>query len=361
MRLKVMLSSVRRGLADVRDSVAPVLTILNYECLRFEQVSQQPVPPRAVCVQMVEESDMYLLLLGEFYGDPMPATGIAPTDEEWTAARNLGKPVVVFRQEGINPEPRQIAFIDRVASYEDGVWRGTFENIPDLIGKLPAALEMAATALQPLTLRPLDESIDVPWREADRGFYTGAGTVLETHIIPVGRVTPLPASSFSDLRRQLARAGQDHGLFDDGEALQFPTTERAVAAHAARDGRRLEAGVRIERSRNLSVWESLPQQIGGSLLDENQLRVRVARDLRLGAALNLVGAEDVAIGIGLDRPDSLVTPSGPGSVTFPFSGRSEAIHLDPTEAVPTRALAAGADDLAKELVARLLLRLRERS
>jgi len=41
----------------------------------------------------------------------------------------------------------------------------------------------------------------------------------------------------------------------------------------ARDGRRLEAGVRIERSRNLSVWESLPQQIGGSLLDENQLRI----------------------------------------------------------------------------------------
>lgn len=360
MRLKVMLSSVRRGLADVRDSVAPVVTILNYECVRFEQVSLQPVPPRAVCVQMVEESEIYLLLLGEFYGDPMPGTGIAPTEEEWTAARNLGKPVIVFSQEDITPEPRQVAFIDRVESYEDGVWRGTFTNIPDLIGKLPAALEAAAAALQPLTLQPLDRSIDVPWREPDRGLYSGAGTVLETHIIPVGRVTPLPASSFNDLRRQLARAAQDHGLFEDGEALQFPTTERAMAAHAKPDGRRLEAGLRIERSRSVSVWESLPQQIGGSVLDEKQLRVRIARDLRLGAALDLLAADQVAIGIGLDRPDSLVTPSGPNSVTFPFMGRSEAIHLDPMEAVPTRALGSGADELAVELVARLILRLNER-
>lgn len=360
MRLKVMLSSVRRGLADVRDSVAPVLTILNYECLRFEQVTQQPVPPRAACVQMVEASEIYLLLLGQFYGDPMPGTGIAPTEEEWTTARNLGKPVIVFRQEDVTPEPRQAAFIDRVESYESGVWRGTFGNIPDLIAKLPAALEAAAGALQPLTLRPLDESLDVPWRETDRATYTGAGTVLETHIIPVGRVTPIPVSTFGDLRRQLARASQDHGLFEDGEPLQFPTTERAVAAHAKRDGRRLEAGVRIERSRSLLVWESLPQQIGGSVLDEGQLRIRVARDLRLGAALDLVAAEEVAIGIGLDRPDSLVTPSGPNSVTFPFMGRSEAIHLEPTDAIPSGALGPGAEDLATELVARLLLRLSER-
>lgn len=360
MRLKVMLSSVRRGLADVRDSVAPVLTILNYECVRFEQVSQQPVPSRAVCVQMVEGSEIYLLLLGEFYGEPMPGTGMAPTEEEWTAARNLGKPVVTFKKEEMNPEPRQAAFIDRVENYESGVWRDTFKDVPDLIAKLPAALEAAAAALQPLTPQPLNQSVDVPWRETDRGFYPSSGTVLETHVVPIGSVAPLPASSFSDLRRRLARAAQDHGLFADGEALEFPTTEAAVAAHAKRDGRRPEAGLRIERSRTVSVWESLPQQIGGSVLDENQLRVRVARDLRLGAALDLVAAEQVAIAIGLDRPDSLVTPSGPNSATFPFMGRSGAIHLDPTEAVPTRALGLGADDLATELVARLLLRLNER-
>ena len=65
MALKVMLSSVRRGLADVRDSVAPVLKILRYDVIRFETVvTTTPAPPRAICVEMVETADIYLLILG---------------------------------------------------------------------------------------------------------------------------------------------------------------------------------------------------------------------------------------------------------------------------------------------------------
>src|SRR6185369_14651183 len=107
MALKVMLSSVRRGLADVRDSIDPVVKIVKYGVIRFETVVKTPVPPRATCVAMVEESDIYLLILGEEYGDPMPGTGLAPTEEEWTVARNLGKPTVVFKRALMNPGPEQ--------------------------------------------------------------------------------------------------------------------------------------------------------------------------------------------------------------------------------------------------------------
>lgn len=361
MALKVMLSSVRRGLADVRDSAAPVIKILKYDCIRFEDVTGLPVPPRAVCVQMVEACDMYLLILGEQYGDPMPGTGSAPTEEEWTVARNLGKPTVVFKKSGITPEARQNEFIRKVEDYETGVWRHSFDDIPDLLRQLEGALTDASATLQPVTLRPLTTPIAVPWREtSDRGDYTGAGTVLETHVIPVGTVAPLAASSFADLRRQLARAGQDHGLFEDGQALDFPVTEASVAARAKPDGRRPEAGLRVQRGRSLSVWESLPQQVGGSILDEPQLRGRAARDLRLVAALQLVGAEDAAIAIGFDRVDMLGKATGPNGMTYPFMGRTGPVHLEPTDIVPTRALGVGADDLATELVARLVLRLEER-
>ena len=48
-----MLSSVRRGgLGPVRDAVAPVLKILRYEPLRFEDVTNQPVPPRTSAVEL---------------------------------------------------------------------------------------------------------------------------------------------------------------------------------------------------------------------------------------------------------------------------------------------------------------------
>jgi hypothetical protein len=48
-------------------------------------------------------------------------------------------------------------------------------------------------------------------------------------------------------------------------------------------------------------------------------------------------------------------------MTYPFVGRSGPVRLQPTEAVPIRALATGADEIAIELVARLLLRLRPTS
>ena len=80
-----VLSSVRRGLADVRDSVDPVIKILKYGVIRFETVTKTlSVPPRATCVAMVEDCDIYLLILGEEFDDPMPGTGLAPTEEEWT-------------------------------------------------------------------------------------------------------------------------------------------------------------------------------------------------------------------------------------------------------------------------------------
>ena len=124
MTLKVMISSVRRGgLGPVRDAIRPVLEILCYEPIRFEDLPGQPVPSRAVCVDMVKRSDLYLLLLGPEYGDEMAATGLAPTAEEWTIARNDGKPIVVFKQSGITPEPRHADFIRKVEAYRTGVSR----------------------------------------------------------------------------------------------------------------------------------------------------------------------------------------------------------------------------------------------
>ncbi len=358
---KVMLSSVRRGLADVRDAAAPVIKILKYEPLRFEDVTGQPVPSRAVCIQLVEDCDIYLLILGELYGDPMPGTGLAPTEEEWTFARNLGKPTVVFKKSGISPELRQAEFIRKVEDYETGTWRHSFKNIGDLLSQIERALATAAEALQPVVPRELAAPVIVPWREAERGIYTGAGTVLETHIIPLDGAAPLPATSFGELTRSLARAGQDHGLFEVGQALDFPTTETTIAARAKADGRQPEAAVRVARGRAISVWESLPSHIGGSLLDESQFRTRVARDLRLAAALELTGSEYAAIAVGLNDVTMLAIPNGPSAMSLPFAaGDAGPVHLEPTDSWPMQALAIGAPEIATELVARLMLRLRAR-
>jgi hypothetical protein len=360
MPLKVMLSSVRRGLADVRDAVDPVIKILKYGVIRFETVVKTPVPARVTCVAMVEESDIYLLILGEEYGDPMPGTGLAPTEEEWTVARSLGRPTVVFRKAGINPGPEQAAFIKKVENYETGVWRRMFNDTADLISQLEEALATAAEALQPAVSVALPSPVSVPWLESTPGVYTGAGTVLETHVMPVGDTVTLPAASFGGLRRAIARAGEDHGLFELGQAIDFDTSETAVIAQAKRDRQRPEAGVRVRRDRVVSVWEGLPTSLGiGAVLDEAQFVHRVARDLRLAAGLGVLDDDRAAIAVGFDDVSMLGIPAEYGNgMTLPFAiGGTKQVHLEPSDAWPLRALAVGADDIAREVVARLMLRL----
>ena len=341
MTLKVMLSSVRRGLADVRDSVAPVLKIVRYDVIRFETVvTTTPAPPRAICVEMVETADIYLLILGDEYGDPMPGTDLAPTEEEWTIARNQGKPIVVFKKADIHPGPRQAAFIKRVEDYETGTWRHSFTDAGDLISQLEAALSAA------------------------RGTYTGAGTVLETHVLPVGPTTPLPAASLGDLQRIIASAAQDHGAFELGQAIDFSINETGVIARARGEGRRPESGIHVGRNRIVSVWESLPSShILGVVLDEAQFAHRVARDLRIAAALGLLNAERVSIAVGFNDVSMLGIPTEfRNGITLPFAASGGGpVHLEPTDAWPLRALAIGADEIAREIVARLMLRLGRRT
>lgn len=357
-----MISSVRRGgLGPVRDAVRPLVDALGYVPIRFEDQTTQPVPSRAVCVDMVKGSDVYLLLLGAAYGDPMPDTGLAPTSEEWTVARSEGKPIVAFKQAAITPDARQADFIREVDAYQTGVFRGTFSDTGELLGKLKEALAAAAATIQPMRPRRLTEAVAVPWRLEDRGFGRVGGVILETHVVPIGAVEPLRASASRETSRRLARAGRDSDLFEEGDPLAFPISEHTVAAEADASGRRPEAGVSITSERAITVWEALPTEVLGAVYDEVQIVGRVTRDLRLAAGLELLSCDEVAVAIGLNKIDMLGQVTGPTSMTFPFIGSAVGpVRLEPAEAYSTASLARVAPELGTELAARLTLRLQRR-
>src|SRR5689334_19624050 len=101
--MSVFLSSVRRGLEDERDYLPGLLRAAGHEPSRFEDFTAQPVPSRDACLAGVEQADVYVLLLGEQYGQPMADTGTAPTEEELTVAKRRGIPILVFRKKGTEP------------------------------------------------------------------------------------------------------------------------------------------------------------------------------------------------------------------------------------------------------------------
>ena len=97
----------------------------------------------------------------------------------------------------------------------------------------------------------------------------------------------------------------------------------------------------------------------GAVLDEAQFAGRVARDLRIAAGLRVLESERVAVAVGFEDVSMLGTPAEFGTgMTLPFAmGADKQVHLEPSDAWPLRALAVGADDIAREVVAGLMLRL----
>jgi hypothetical protein len=237
--------------------------------------------------------------------------------------------------------------------------RHSFTDTPDLISQLENALETAAESLQPAAPTPLISPVAVPWLQSAAGIYTGAGTVLETHVLPTAGTSSLPAATFGDLKRVISSAGQDAGMFEVGQAIDFTVSETAILAQASRNGRRPAAGIRVGRNRSVSIWESLPTSLHvGALLDQAQFTRRVARDLRIAAGLRVLDSDRVVVAVGFEDVSMLGTPAEYGTgMTLPFAMGNKQVHPEPGDSWPLRALAVGADDIAREVVAQLMLRL----
>jgi Domain of unknown function (DUF4062) len=194
----VFLSSVRRGLEEERDYLPALLQAAGHRPLRFEDFTAQPSPSRDACLAGVEQTEVYLLLLGQHYGQPMADTGSAPTEEEFTVAKRRGIPILVFRKNGVEPDERQAAFIARVGDYQLGRFWKQFDGPLDLGPAVLTALADLAQQTAPLRWTLLDRLVSTRWR-TDRSWVTSSTTtfaaVLEAHLVPprTGPVLPVAA------------------------------------------------------------------------------------------------------------------------------------------------------------------------
>ena len=322
-----------------------------------------PVPSREACLRGVESADAYLLLLGEHYGDPLPDTGKSPTEEEWSVAKRRGIPILVFRKEGITPEPAQAEFIRRVEDYVEGRFRVSFGSVGELLAAAGKAIRALDARPRSLEWKPLTSTVVVPWHRFPRGAWGGSsGTVLEVHAVATnGQI--IPAAVLANLGKRLARAGRDAGSFAEEQALSVTLDEDgATAATRAADHRELATGIRANRHATVSIWSQLPSDFLGVLLDEADLRGRIAAALRLIADLGLATG-DVAVAVGLHGLSMVSIGSigelgrrTSGTVSLP-AGMDFAL-VEPSHTVPAAALGNAASEIAGELTARLILRFR---
>ena len=364
-RVKVFISSVRRGLEAERDALPGLIAALGHEPRRFEDYTAQPVPSRQACLDGVRDADVYVLVLGDIYGDPLPDTGLAPTEEEFAAARTRGIPMLVFVKRGGSPDDEQQAFIAKVSGYVDGRFRKGFVDVGELLAAVAGSIRDVENRPVSLTWTDLTANVAVPWRDTVSTVSRLQGTDLEIYLVPVGPVSRLLATVLAGLPERLGRAGRDGGLFGQGEALMMYSTDDQAIAGAEEHARATNAGIRVGADRSITTWEQLASDGMGAIVDEQDLAERIAKALRIAGDLALIGTDQVALAAGL-RIGTMTTI---GSVAdlghrtsaqpIGFGGGDKMARVGARDSVPAAALASAAAEIASELAKRLMYKVRE--
>lgn len=368
--MKVFISSVRRGLEAERDCLPGLILAIGHEPLRFEDFGSLPVPSREACLRGVQAADVYVLLAGPAYGDTWPDTGLSATHEEYNAARARGIPRLMFRKQGVDLESAQAAFVAEAEAYSTGLFRDSFEDAVDLQPKVVRALRnLRATELESGWV-PLEAPVSVEWRdlwESPPGLGGGAGAAeIELYAVPVEPVV-LSTRQLRDMSDALARRLRSLGVVPNSASIDVGSDSAAAWTLMTAPGRlggwdqlRPEAilGVRVSATGQRSVWQQLPADSMGSLLDPDELPGQFAKLLRILGGVAPMGGSPWALGIGL-RPSTFMSVGPTSSLGHRQSATGasidrKSVHIEPDEAVGPGALDTGADDVGFVLSRTLL-------
>lgn len=299
--------------------MSPIITALGHDPVVFEQFTAQAVPSREACLAAVQSAHAYLLLLGPRYGYQWEETGLSATHEEYRAARARGIRRVAFRKLGVDVEPRQQAFIEEVEAYASGLFRASFGTMAELLIEVAKVVRELEQGPAPLAWRRLPALAEVAWRRDTAGGRPGRSPggehVFEIYIRPVSPVYRTATQLRTDTRR-VAEVMRSLGMVDQSRPLHSDATasHAVVEVGPADAGRRHwnepiareVRGVEVSHDGQICVWQTVPRDSMGTLVDEALLAAAAADALLMEATVT----------------DSEVT------ATWPPPGRSSGSHGD---------------------------------
>lgn len=135
----VFVSSVMSGFETIRAGAATGIERVGMHPVLAERLAAAADSPRRALLDEAGNADIYLLLLGQRYGEPGPS-GTSPTEEEYEEAMRKGRPVLVLVQE-CEREPDQDGFLDRIrGNWDSGVLYDKFAGESDIAVAVAGAL-----------------------------------------------------------------------------------------------------------------------------------------------------------------------------------------------------------------------------
>lgn len=150
MRKTVFVSSTFRDLAEHRRAVWDLLETLDVNIRGMEAFGARTEGPLETCLAEVEQSDIYIGLIGFRLGSVDAGSGMSFTQREYERARELGREILIYLRDDdatirrsdidLDPKPRE-----KLESFKrtlrDNHTVDTFDSPADLITKLRRDLQ----------------------------------------------------------------------------------------------------------------------------------------------------------------------------------------------------------------------------
>ena len=132
-KFRIFLSSVQSEFATERRLLAEyirtdVLLGRFFDIFLFEEAVARDQSPACVYLGEVEQSDVYMGLLGSEFGYETES-GVSATESEYDLATRLGKTRLVFIKSVSRRDPREIRFVEKV---QGEVTRKSFKDFDSL-------------------------------------------------------------------------------------------------------------------------------------------------------------------------------------------------------------------------------------
>lgn len=286
----------------------------------------------------------------------------------------------MFLKSNVPVEAAQAEFTDKVGDYQQGRFWAQFDGPMDLGPKVLAALKSLTLTKAPLTFTPLSMPVTVSWRSERRAVPPSQGystPVLELQVLPIGPGPLTGVASLPALAQSLAGRARELGFFGQADplsvssdgtsawAVRTATTEAGGAAWRGGAGdRRTDpySGLVVDRDGTILVFQSIPTDTLGALINSDDLEMRLTVILRLVGAF-LPSTEHLAVAVSL-KPLDRVAEGDPAEVGRRSSGsmpHSQGLtaRVVPQDQIPAAALPDSVTDLASEYAARLLTAVRD--
>jgi len=164
----VFISSVVTGFEAYRAAARKAVELLGHRPVMSETFGARAHSSEIACITEVQQSDVYVLILGPSYGY-VTEEGISVTHAEYRAAKESSRPILAFVQD-VEMEPDQQSFKQEVQAYQSGQFRQGFTSPEELKDGIVQALSTWQKSAEAMPAEEFDEVVDEALAHAFGGF-----------------------------------------------------------------------------------------------------------------------------------------------------------------------------------------------